>query len=310
MKKQWFVILLASVVFMANTPQILLSQTPPVPASVERASAYWSRFKFEIGTAVSFQKSLVDSSYFHQYSPPFLSGAYESQANQTIKIGGKDGWGFNVGFAYFPLTNFGIQLLVDYAKPKLSGNNTDYDVLLNYAMSFEANPPYPNTFEYTYGWPDTAGYLTEICLSLNGLVRLPISRKLAFGLSGGLTYFHVDSLQTGLAYSYYWYEDGWFWGRTFDVKCKIGATEKLGLNIGAELSWVLFSNMCFVLDARYFACPSSTLPMDIIDEGLVTPPPPPYEEIAFNEIRATMNLKEITINPSFYRINLGLKYLF
>src|SRR4030043_2308364 len=108
----------------------------------------------------------------------------------------------------------------------------------------------------------------------------------------------------------YWYEDGWFWGRTFDVKCKIGATEKLGLNIGAELSWVLFSNMCFVLDTRYFACPSSTLPMDIIDEGLVPPPPPPYEEIAFNEIRATMNLKEITINPSFYRINLGLKYLF
>jgi hypothetical protein len=125
-----------------------------------------------------------------------------------------------------------------------------------------------------------------------------------------MTYFHVDGEGTGIAYSYYWLQDGDFWGRTFNVKAKIGTIEKLGLNLGAEFNWVLWSNMCFVLDARYFACPSSTLPMKIIDEGLVTPPPPPFEQITFGEVQATMNLGEIKVNPSFYRLNLGLKYLF
>jgi len=285
-------------------------QTRTARAEESRASGYWSRFKFEIGTAVSFQRSLIDSSYLHRYSPPFLSGAYQSEGAQTIKVRGEDGWGFNVGFVYYPLTNFGLQLLFDYVKPKISGGNTDYNVQLDYAMSFDASPPYPNHFEYTYGWPDTAGYLTEIGVSLNGLVRLPISRKVALGVSGGLTYFHIESINTGLAYSYYWWQDGWFWGRTFNVKSKIGVIEKLGANLGAELSWVLWSNMCFVLDARYYACPSSTLQMNIIDEGLVTPPPPPFKEITFDEVRTAMNLKDITVNPSFWRVNLGLKYMF
>lgn len=308
MKKRWIVGLLISFIVLTLTPQDLFSQaspaqTTPAPTSPGRSSSYWSRFKFELSTAVSYQKSLLDSSYFHQYSPPFLSGAYESLADHTIKIRGKGGWGFNVGFAYFPMEMFGVQFLVDYAKPKLSGGNTQYDVWLNYALTFDATPPYPLIFEYTYGWPDTAGHLAEVCLSLNGVFRLPIFEKLAFYLSGGLTYFHVDVEGTGLAYSKYWWDSPWFLGDTYNVKFKIGPIKSLGLNIGAEFNWVLFSNMCFVLDARYFACPSSTLPMKIINEGLAVEPP-------FEEIKATMNLQDLTINPSFYRINLGLKYLF
>jgi len=308
MKKRWVSSLLVSLVVLIHTPQILFSQTSPTQtspaqASPDRSSSYWSKFKFELSTAVSYQESLLDSSYFHQYSPPFLSGAYESLADQTIKIRGKAGWGFNVGFAYFPLDNFGLQFLVDYAKPKLSGANTLYDVYLNYALSFDATPPYPYIFEYSYGWPDTAGHLSELCLSLNGVVRLPIFKKLAFYLSGGLTFFRIDGEGTGLAYSKYWWDSPWFLGDSFNYKFKIGPIQSLGLNIGAELNWVLWSNMCFVLDVRYFACPSATEPIKIVDEGLATTPP-------FDEIKATMNLQDLTINPSFYRINLGLKYLF
>lgn len=291
-------------------PQTKPVQAKPQQIMKERASSYWSRFKFEIGTSVSYQESLIDSSYFHQYSPPFLSGAYESLADHTVKIRGEEGWGFNVGLAYFPSTNLGIQFLVDYARPKLSGENRAYDVWLNYALTFEASPPYPLTFEYTYEWPETAGDFTEVGLSLNGAFRLPISKKLAVVLSGGLTYFHINGRATGIAYSYYWWEDGWFKGRTFDVKYKIGTIDKLGFNLGAELSLVLWSNMCFVLDARYFACPSETKPMTLINEGLVTPPSPAFDEIPFSEVEATMNLQELTVNPSFYRLNIGLKYLF
>jgi hypothetical protein len=315
MKKDRFVGLLALAFVFALAPWNLLSQEKPVqnrPAGVEteRASSYWKRFKFEISTAVSYSLSSLDSSYAHHYSPPFLSGAYESAGDHTIKIEGEDGWGFNIGFAYLPQTNLGLQFLVDYGKPKLSGGNEGYHVLLNYASNFQAVPPYPFTYEYTYGWPPTAGQLTEACLSLNAMFRLPLSKDLAASLSGGLTYFHVNGEATGIAYSYYYLLDGDFWGRTFNVKTKIGAIDKLGLNVGGEVNWVLWSNMCLILDARYFACPSSTLPIKIIDEGLVTPPPPPYGDIPFEEVQATMNLQDITINPSFFRLNLGLKYLF
>jgi hypothetical protein len=303
MKKCWFFGLFVFIFMLTHTPQGLFSQAKPARINEDRASSYWSRFKFELTTAVSYQKSLLDSSYFHQYSPPFLSGAYESLADHTIKIRGRDGWGFNAGLAYFPLHNFGLQFLVDYTKPKLSGANTQYDVWLNYALSFDASPPYPYIFEYTYGWPETAGHLTEVCLSLNGAFRLPIFKRLALYLSGGLTYFHVDGEGTGLAYSKYWWDSPWFLGDTYNVKFKFGPIKSLGLNLGAELNWVLFSNMCFVLEGRYFDCPSSTLPMNIINEGLATAPP-------FDVIKPTMNLQKLTVNPSFYRINLGLKYLF
>lgn len=313
MKRVWLCGSCVLLLVLTPAPRTLMAQAAPAspaPPYPRAASDYWSRFKFEISTAVSYQRSLLNSSYFHQYSPPFFSGAYESLADQTIKIKGKDGWGFNVALAYFPAEMFGVQFLVDYAKPKLSGGNTLYDVYLNYALTFDAIPPYPFIFEYTYGWPNTAGHLTEICLSLNGVFRLPLLEKLAVYLSGGLTYFRVDAEGTGIAYSYYWWEDPWFLGRTFNVKARIGTIDKVGLNLGAEFNWVLFSNMCVVVDARYFACSSSTLPLKIIDEGLVTPPPPPFEEITFDEIKATMNLQDLTVNPSFYRINLGLKYLF
>jgi len=321
MEKYRCITLLVLALLLAWVPSDLLSQTnpaqtnpaqasPPAKPPASSASDYWSNFKFEISTSVSYQQSLINSSYIHQYSPPFLSGAYESTGEQTVKVRGEEGWGFNIGVGYFPSTNLGIQFLFDYAKPKLSGQSTPYDVWLNYALTFDATPPYPNIFEYTYQWPETAGDFTEMGFSLNGAFRLPISKKLAFLLSGGLTYFHIDGKATGVAFSYYWWEDGWFKGRTFDVKYKIGTIDKLGFNLGAELNWVLFSNMCFVLDARYFGCPSETRQMEIINEGLVTRPSPAFQEILFERIKELMNLQDLTINPSFYRINIGLKYLF
>jgi hypothetical protein len=272
------------------------------PPCLSSTTTYWSNFKFELTTAVSFQKSLLDTSYEHVYSPPFLSGAYQSEANQTINVRGKEGWGFNLGFAYFPAAKLGLQFLVEYAKPKVTGANSPYAVDLNYALTYDAQPPYPYDFVYSYGWPRTAGHLTEICLSLNGVFRLPLTQKIALSFSGGLTYFHVDGEGTGLAYSRYWWESPWFLGDTFNYKFKLGPINSLGLNMGGEFSLVLFSNMCIVMDARYFGAPSKTLGMAIIDEGLAPDP--------FDQIRTTMNLQDISINPSFYRVNLGLKYLF
>jgi hypothetical protein len=265
--------------------------------------SYWSTMKFELSTAVSFEKALLDSTYFHQYSPPFLSGAYQSNAEHTINLNGQTGWGISAAFAYLPFKVLGFQLQAEYGKPKISGKNSPYQVYVNYALTQDAGPPpYPFEFERTFGWPDTTGHLTELCLSLNLLVRLPISKKIAFSFSGGPTYFRVEGKGTGLSYAKYWMEDGWFMGETYQYKFDFGPLQKLGANLGAELNWVLFSTICYVMDVRFYYCAKSTLPMDIINENLIPDP--------FDQIKATMNLHNISVNPSFYRINVGLKYLF
>jgi hypothetical protein len=56
------------------------------------------------------------------------------------------------------------------------------------------------------------------------------------------------------------------------------------------------------MDFRYYYCPKATLGLEIINEGLI-----PDD---FNQIKETMNLHDIRVDPSYYRINVGLKYLF
>lgn len=288
----------------------LLILAPPSLFSEER---YWSTMKFELSTAVSLAGSLLDSSYLHKYSPPFLSGAYVSNAHHAVNLNGKLGWkhlrwkdlswGMNAAFAYLPFEKLGFQFQVEYGKPKIAGKNSPYEVYLNYAIGqYPGPPPYPFVFERSYGWPDTEGHLTELCLSLNALARLPVSKRVAFSFSGGLTYFRVEGEGAGLSYAKYWMEDSWFMGETYQLKFKFGPLNKLGFNIGAEFNWLILGPICFILDFRFYGCSKSTLPLDIINEGLMTDP--------FDQVKATMNLGKITINPSFYRINLGLKYLF
>jgi hypothetical protein len=292
MKKATIFCLCISFLVLALTPVRLFSNV-----------SYWSTMKFELSTGVSFEKAVLDSSYFHQYSPPFLSGAYVSDAQQTIHLNGQTGWGISAAFAYMFLKNLGLELQFEYGKPEITGKNSPYDVYLNYALSYDAGPPpYPYVFERSFGWPNTEGYLTELCLSLDLIGRLPLSNKISFSLSGGLTYFNVKGEGTGLAYAKYWWEEGWFNGETYQYKFNFGPLNKLGLNLGLEFNLVLYSRFCFVMDLRYYSCPKTTLGLDIINEGLI-----PDD---FNQIKATMNLHDITIDPSFYRVNVGLKYLF
>ncbi len=292
MKKSYVTCLFISFLIFALIPGRLFSD-----------QSYWSTTKFEFSTAVSFEKALLDSSYFHQYSPPFLSGDYVSDAQHTINLNGQTGWGLSAAFAYMFIKNFGLELQFEYGKPKITGMNSPYDVYLNYTIGFNTGPPpYPFVFEKSFGWPDTVGHLTEFCLSLNLKGRLPLSKKIAFSLSGGLTYFNVKGQGTGLAYAKYWWEEGWFNGETYQYKFKFGPLNKLGLNLGLEFNLILYSTFCFVMDLRYYSCPETTLGLGIINEGLI-----PDD---FNQIKATMNLHNITINPSYYRVNVGLKYLF
>jgi hypothetical protein len=277
--------------------------TISVPLTLLSQGVDWKNTKFEFSTGVSYAWSLLDSSYHHQYSPPFLSGAYVSTAEQTLYLKGRTAWGVNAALNYYPFEVLGFQLQVEWGKPKFNGNNSDYQVSLNYShLESPGNPPYPHYFERTYGWPDTDGNLNELCVSLNLMARLPLSRKITINASGGPTYFWVRGEGAGLAYSRYWMEEDYFVGETNQLKIKFGPLQKIGANLGLEFNWVLFSNVSFVSDFRYYACSKTSLALDILPNEMLTDP--------LTGIKQTMNLGEIEVNPSSYRLNLGLKYLF
>jgi len=263
----------------------------------------WKDYRFEFSTGVSFQQSILDSSYVHEFPPPFLSGAYESTADQTIYFKGRTSWGMNAGLTYFPTEKLGFQFQFEYGRPQFEGNNSNYDVRLNYSLSTPAgSPPYPFLFERSYGWPDTEGNLDELCFSLNAVVRLPVLRTISLNVSFGPTYFRVKGEGVGLAYSKYWMEEGYFVGETFQLKITFGPIHRLGLNAGAEFNWLLFHNVCFTADARFFASPVAEVALDILPNEMLTDP--------FDQVRKTMDIGKIKVNPTFYRVNLGLKYLF
>lgn len=274
-----------------------------VPVSVFAQSSPWKDVKLEFSTGISWEWLPLSTSYLHKYSPPFLSGAYVSTARQTLNLEGKPNWGINAAMTYFPTERLGLQFQVEFGRPRLDGKNSQYGVLMNYSLSSPAgSPPYPYLFERTYGWPSTEGTVDELCFSLNAAVRLPISESVAIYFSGGPTYFRVKSEQVGPAYSRYWMEDGSFMGETFQLKYELGWFGRLGMNLGGEFNWLVFRAMAIVADVRFYWASETNVPIELLPNEMLDQP--------ISEVAATMELGEISFNPSFYRINVGLKYFF
>jgi hypothetical protein len=272
-------------------------------ASLFAQTDRWKDVKLEFSTGLSYEFSPLRSSYLHKYSPPFLSGAYVSTAQQTINLRGKPNWGVNGALTFFPLEHLGVQVQVEYGRPRLRGANSSYDVFLNYALASPAgSPPYPYVFEKSYGWPSTEGNLNELCLSLNAVIRLPLSNRICLNFSGGPTYFSVKAEGVGLAYSQYWMEDSYFMGETFQLKYRLGTFGKLGLNLGGEFNWIIFNTVGLVADVRFYGCPETRVQLEVLPNEML--------DVPLSEVKTTMRLGSVQINPTFYRVNLGLKYLF
>lgn len=105
-----------------------------------------------------------------------------------------------------------------------------------------------------------------------------------------------------MAYSKYWMEEGYFMGETYELKYRLGPINKMGLNLGGELNWVIFHNVALTFDFRFFECSKKTLAVNILPNEMLNEP--------LSAVKQTMNLGKISVYPAFYRFNLGLKYLF
>lgn len=273
-----------------------------MPSLAEAQQDYRSLGRFEISTALSYNHSFLDTSYYHSYSPPYEPYPYVSNAQQTVNIEGDISWGFSAAFNYFPAENFGLQFLAEFLKPPLSGGNSSYDIDLLFFTS-QAPGSLPSAYERSYDWRATQGTLSQYCLNLNGVGRLPIGSVFILELSGGISYHSFKGEAVSLGYSTYWLgAQSVLLGETYQLRYTFGREYKWGLNGGAELGFLIYSNIVITLDVRYFYCAEVSLPIQVQDDGLTSDP--------IEVVRTNMNLGEISVNPSFLRLNVGVKFLF
>jgi hypothetical protein len=260
--------------------------------------------RFEFGVSWSIYDPGFDSSYAHRYSPPYLSaGAYSSLAEQTLKLSAKSTNGLSVLVNYFPTSNIGLQFLADYFKADLEGTNSPYAYSLTYQRPMPDHTFQTVTHSGASEWQATEGDIREIVLSLNAIVRLPLTRSLSLSLSGGPSYFYTEAKAGYIGYQTFWTgDDRLLHIRTFRLGYEFGPQSKIGLNLGAEAALHLSGTISIVGEYRYFKCAGTETslhisPTDILDEELA-------------DVEARMNLGSLKVEPSYSRFSAGLKFSF
>lgn len=138
--------------------------------------------------------------------------------------------------------------------------------------------------------------------SLNGIFRLRLSRNLMAGVSGGISYFNLDGEAGKIGYAKLWLDGLTLHSEIYKLKFKLESNDNRGYNLGAGVDFELNRSYAISLECRYFLCPEVQVVMDVIDNAKGTD--------SVETIRANLNLKPITADPSFFKVNLGLKYRF
>jgi hypothetical protein len=90
----------------------------------------------------------------------------------------------------------------------------------------------------------------------------------------------------------------------YELRFDFGPQAKIGFNAGGELAIGLSRNFDFSIDCRYFYCSKASVKIQlslIEDTGYITP-----IDLAPEKIPTDL----LSINPSFFRVNLGIKYKF
>ena len=265
--------------------------------------AFAQRFEFGIGW--SFYNPSLDASYVHRYSPLYLSGGtYASLAEQTLRLKAKDASGLSVFINYFPMSNIGIQFLADYFKAPLEGANAPYA----YSITYQRPMPDHTTQTVSYAseaeWPATEGDIRELVLSLNGIVRLPLTRLISLSLSGGPSYFYSEAKAGFMGYTKFRTgDDRLLYIQTFRLAYEFGPQSRLGFNLGAEVGFHLSALISLVGEFRYFKSGGAETPLHVTPAAdLLTDP--------VDEVESTMGLGSLKVDPTFSRFSAGVKFSF
>ena len=260
--------------------------------------------RFELGFGWTLVAPALNATYVNQYKPPLTPAELyvDTSVDQTVHFEGKTSMGFNGFFNLFFSEKIGLQLLADYQKPGIGGSNPNYTGQAQF-LDFNGDVA---TYDIDSPWPASAGNLTETAFSLNALARFPVADNLAISVSAGPTLFNFEGkagyigyteLEVALGENEYTLS-----GMTYQTIVAIEPQSHYGFNAGVEAAYEVMRHVILALDLRYFGGPSEEVQLHIVDD--------PIYPIPGAEIEQAIGLGSISVNPSFFRAGLAIRFVF
>jgi len=261
-------------------------------------------YKFELSAAYAWENPRLNASYLHSYAPPFTPGTFQSSASQTLALKGRKSHGYTAALRYFPIRFAGLEVLYDAFKADLTGVNSNYKTYLKYVSR---QPPDYIPIEYVIQreepWPATEGEFKETIISVNAVARAPLAPILTVKVSAGASFCNFEAQSSSIAFTKYWLGGhGVLFMQEYRLALDWGTPKTTGYNFGGELNLDLFSNIGLAADVRYFSFPETSARWHVqTGEGV--------SETA-ETLESLMSLGPVKFNPSLFRVNLGLRFLF
>jgi Outer membrane protein beta-barrel domain len=259
--------------------------------------------KFELGFGWTLVAPRLNATYHSQYAPPFTpAGPYiSSSAEQTVIFKGKTSFGFNGFFNLLFTDNFGLQVIADYQRPGIGGSNDQYVGQVQFLFNGT-----PRTEAITRDWPDSAGHLSETTFSLNALARFRVADNLDLSVSAGPTVFNFEGKAGYIGYTEVQVDiqptSYDLTGMTYETVVALDPKTKYGFNLGVEAAYKIMRQAILALDLRWYRGGSADVPMHIIEDDIYP--------IPAADIEAAIGLGSITVNPSYLRVGLAIRFVF
>lgn len=281
-------------------PVFLLVATLPL------LSADSGRGKAEFFFTLSMGFPSINETYAHANIIDFPSGP-DSTASQQILLRGCSSLGWNGGL-FVPLSpRFSLKLSVDINHTPIRGENTSYNVHLDYITRFPPDYlPVHIVRDSSIIWPETDGKLRMFSLYLSLRYRITASKRFELAVSAGPVWSRIGGGFRPLGYSEYWLGGhGVLFSENYLLRVKLPTTSRIGGCADLELILRLSKKVSFVARAAGFSFGRVSWG-PVIDEILNYSLDPVREE-KMREIRSSLNVGPLKINPSTLSLQVGFR---
>jgi hypothetical protein len=250
--------------------------------------------------------SLEDTNYQNRFNP---YGAFEWTGVQAIRFENKPQMGIGLGFTHWFSAHWGVQILGQYHKSKLSGHSDPVHITYTY-YAWMPDQPFPEVnVDYTLTSPrEPSGSFNQLSLGLNAAYRFQVP-PVEFSLSGGLSYYRFS----GGEINDFYFENsimvsrGTIFTSSAFISAEMRGRSRIGANLGIRAQFQLAPSFHLFLESRFFYCPPTDMELQLTAA----------EEIWFfwhaddlADIEPLMEVRVLRLKPSFLSLCFGFSVTF